>query len=122
MNLSPNEAFRGLLRNAAARRLADLRAQIERAVLLGESLESLRAFYLAAESVEAGIVWPAADASEAEAVAALTAQWPADFGPLPVWFANPAAAALADPLGAPCVVACSETTEERAARLAEGAT
>lgn len=48
---------------------------------------------------------------------ALVKQWPADFPPLPLWFTDPAAAALADPLGPPCVVSCSEPTEMLAARL-----
>lgn len=118
MNLNASDAFLFILRGAVARRLESLRASIERAVLLGEPLETLRAEYLAAEAVEASIEWPPEEASQAEAIAALSGQWPADFPPLPVWFTDPAAAAAADPLGPPCVVACSESDADRAARLA----
>lgn len=110
MNIDPVEAFRSLLRSAIAKRLAELRTAIERAVLLGQPLDVLRAQYLAVEAIEAGIAWPAEGASVGEAAAALAAQWPADLivTPLPMWFADPAAAAALDPPGEPCVVSFGE--------------
>lgn len=36
--------------------------------------------------------------------AQLIALWPKEFGPLPLWFTNPAQALALDPPGQPCVV------------------
>lgn len=53
--------------------------------------------------------------------AALLAQWPEDFPPLPLWFADPAEAARIDPPGPACVVDLSPPkpapVEERPAEL-----
>lgn len=38
----------------------------------------------------------------------LIAQWPAEFGELPLWFSDPAEAARLDPPGEPCITLCPQ--------------
>jgi hypothetical protein len=120
MNIHPNEAFRQLLRATVEPRMSALKREITDMQAAGESdgLADKQADFRRLRDLEAGIAWPAGDASETAAVSALLAQWPADFAELPLWFSDPAAAAVIDPPGPALVIACSESEEARADREA----
>ena len=119
MNVHPNAAFRQIVAMTLPSMIAEAEAALSRAVMLGQPVDDLRARHARLEAVSGALTYPADDSSEAAAIAALTPQWPADLlGALPEWFTDPAAAALADPPGADLVVACSESPEEQAARIA----
>lgn len=116
MNIPPTEAFANLIRMERDARLAPIKSQLERAMLLGDPVEGLRGAYQALLDLPGTIAWPSPDASLADAIASLVRQWPADFPPLPLWFTDPASAAVLNPPGPACVVACSEPPEEWAQR------
>jgi hypothetical protein len=113
MNLHPNDAFRAIIASVLAPRIAASRKAIADVVLIGEEggLSEKRAEYMRLRDFEASVEWQAPSAPTLEAAAALVAQWPVDFPPLPLWFRDPAEATRLDPPGPPCVVMCGEAAE-----------
>lgn len=107
------DTFLALLEPTAAARVAETERAILSAIIAGDDgdLAALRAELVAMKALPASIV----DGDRA----ALTAQWPAGFPPLPDWFTNPDS--VGEP-GEPCVVDCKPPEAAASADMVDAAT
>lgn len=103
--ISPFENLKTFYIGAAISRVAEIEALISEAVLSGENIDSLPALRSRRVALKAEITGPLT-LTDGD-LAHLISQWPEDFTPLPDWFTNPEAAALADPPTAPVEVSCA---------------